>query len=191
MDELNIEAEINSLLGRYNMEPDTKAYLGYRRWATKIKTLSTRYEPVLSPISNDHEFIWKPETIAFCESAGIPVELCDHFTSEENTSCTAGIYCLKDLKEPVDKYLEHRDNDILGETFVYGKVIEGDLGYRATRARVRSFYYPLCGHSSLIAVRKDTKRKYCNNRQNLSYSIQEVVHTRQNQSISAAQSTCH
>jgi len=100
---------------------------GYRGW--KVKNIND--EPVLeSPShSGSNRYLWAPgENIARCDNCGdVPGE-----------NCNCGIYSLKSPELDLVSY----HPDIIGEVIVWGKIVEGERGYRSSRAMVSLFLIP-------------------------------------------------
>ena len=100
---------------------------GYRGWTVR----NINGEPVLeSPShSGSNRYLWAPgENIARCGN-------CSDIPSED---CLCGIYS---LKSPVRDLVSYQP-DIIGEVLVWGKIVEGELGYRSSHAMVSLFLLP-------------------------------------------------
>lgn len=106
--------------------------IGYRGW--KIRNISG--EPVLeSPAHGSKQdpqsrFFWAPgENVARCPLG------CAVVPSEE---CSCGIYSLKSPEPDLASY----HPDIIGQVLVWGRVVEGEIGYRSSHAMVSLFLLP-------------------------------------------------
>lgn len=101
---------------------------GYRGW--KVKTIND--EPTLvspSYLMGDVQYVWAPgENMAQCKNCILDL----------GEDCNCGLYALKS-PEPD---LTHYGSDIVGEVLLWGKIIEGELGYRAKRAMVSMLLLP-------------------------------------------------
>lgn len=74
-------------------------------------------------------YVWAPgDNMAQCSECQLGLD--------EN--CTCGIYS---LKTPAHDLI-HYHPDIVGEVVLWGKIIEGDIGYRAKHAMVSLFLLP-------------------------------------------------
>jgi len=103
---------------------------GYRGW--KVRNIND--EPVLESPSHGskagtNRYLWAPgENIAQCSK-------CSDVPGE---NCYCGIYSLKSPELDLVSY----QPDIIGEVIVWGKIVEGELGYRSSCAMVSLFLLP-------------------------------------------------
>ena len=107
-------------------------FVGYRGW--KIRNINS--EPVLESPSRgsrddpEGRYFWAPgENVAHCPCGCIVVP---------SEGCSCGIYSLKS-PEPD---LAHYHPDIIGQVLIWGRVIEGELGFRSSHAMVSLFLLP-------------------------------------------------
>lgn len=98
-------------------------FVGYRGWL--IRTING--EPTL--VSPSHHKPWAPgENTAQCPECMLSMD--------ENCSC--GFYS---LKEPAAELISY-SSDIIGQVFLWGKVVDGERGFRSKKAMVSLLLIP-------------------------------------------------
>lgn len=112
---------------------------GYRGWL--VKRINGKMT-LTSPMSKYH---WaKTESTAFCNACSKLVTLWGPvrtLRTDIAEGCSCGIYALR-TPEAVIQYFHSGGIDVIGRVFLYGRVIEGDLGYRAEKAKVDMLLMP-------------------------------------------------
>jgi len=106
--------------------------VGYRGW--KVSLING--EPVLE--SPAHGSKWDPSSRYFW-SPGENVARCRKgCTDIPGEDCSCGIYSLKSPEPDLVDYWPF----IIGQVLIWGKVIEGEIGYRSSHAMVSLFLIP-------------------------------------------------
>ena len=122
---------------------------GYRAWLTELKT---EKEPRLRSPSR-HEYLWTPkENISdWPEEEQNLLRRSKSLESKTPTepelnkafeSSSRGFYSRKDLKALVNEgyYTPGSPERIAGEIIPYGKVFEGDVGFRSEKAEISALF---------------------------------------------------
>lgn len=103
---------------------------GYRGW--KIKNINgepTLVSPSYKTEGETSQYMWAPrENVARCST-------CSDVPSE---NCHCGIYSLKSPGQDLVFY----HPDIIGQVLIWGRIIEGEVGYRSSHAMVSLFLLP-------------------------------------------------
>ncbi len=110
----------------------------YRGW--KVRRVNGAMA-LLSPVSDCQ---WNlEETRALCNKCSTTERLFGAVFSKTDIAenCTCGLYALKTPVEVASRFI-YGGVDIIGEVLLYGKILIGETGYRAEKAKVGTLLLP-------------------------------------------------
>lgn len=103
--------------------------VGFRAWRFELGSI-LRPEPRLYSLTNDFRWPTNAWTIAKCRT-------CKDIPGEK---CSCGIYAARDREHLWEIGYGQAENQVIGEIGLAGKVVVGELGWRAAKARPRRLY---------------------------------------------------